>query len=107
MIPTTLKCYEERVSGYAAAWPGFPSEVHVIMALIEEGYTHEEAAAMACNGDTVKQAISDYIDDVELNKATLNPDGSVALPSNILMLEIPEEPVDPEECEETEDCEEL
>ena len=100
MIPTNLKSYEERVRGYAAAWPGFPNEVHVIMALIDEGYTPEAAAELACNGDSCKHAISEYIDDVERTKATLSPDGTVALPSNILMLEIPEDSVDPEECEE-------
>ena len=88
MFPEVKVSVAELSQRHADSWPGFPPEVHHIMALIQAGKTPEEAAAIAGGDGALKEFISKRIEEVEQTKARRNPDGTVELPPNILIEEI-------------------
>lgn len=88
MFPEIKQSVAELCQQHADSWPGFPHEVHHIMALIQAGKTPEEAAAIACGDGALKEFISKRIEEVEQTKARRNADGTLELPPNILIEEI-------------------
>jgi hypothetical protein len=77
--PKSILSVDKLADDYGDTYPGFPWFVHLIMAHVGMGKTHEEAAALVRTDDITAQ-VDDLLNHVKLTTATRDENGEVVLP---------------------------